>query len=81
MKITRQINKTYDIDEEILLDYINYCKENHIIPEFNDFTFWLDEQYYLEDLLGEEDGSWEYVNDSFNIDKEFKKEIDKLNND
>ena len=81
MKITQQINKTYDIDEEILLDYINYCKENDIIPEFNDFVFWLDEQYYLEDLLGEEDGSWEYVNDSFNVHKEFKKEIDKLNND
>lgn len=81
MKITQQINKTYDIDEEILLDYVNYCKENNIIPEFNDFIFWLDEQYYLEDLLDEEDGSWEYVNDSFNVNKEFKKEIDKLNND
>lgn len=81
MKITQQINKTYDIDEEILLEYINYCKKEEIIPEFNDFIFWLDGQFYLEDLACEEDGSWEYVNDSFNVYKEFKKEIDKLNND
>ena len=27
MKITQQINKTYDIDKEILLEYINYCKK------------------------------------------------------
>lgn len=81
MKITRVVHKTYDIDDDILIEYISYCNQENITPELNDFVFWLDEQYDLWGFLCEEDNDWECINNSFNLNKEFKKEINRLKND
>ena len=81
MKLIEVISNTYEIDNNTLLEYIDYCNKEDVQPTFNDFINWFDEQYYFSDFLEEDDIEFESVNGSFQVEAAFQKEIKQLNND
>ena len=81
MKLVEVIRNTYEIDNDTLLEYIDYCNKEDVQPTFDDFINWFDEQYFFSDFLEEDDFEFESVNGSFQVDNAFQKEIKQLNND
>ena len=82
MELELEVHKYYIIDDKILKEYIEYCKENNIEEGFNDFiSNFLDYYYLKDDFLESEDEFWNAVNNSFHINSEFSKEIKRLKND
>lgn len=79
MELELEVHKCYIIDDEILKEYIEYCKENNIDEDFDDFVQnFLDFYYLKDDFLESEDEFWNAVNNSFNRNFEFSKEIERL---
>lgn len=81
MKLVEVIYNTYEIDNDTLLEYIDYCNKEDVQPTFHDFIQWFDEQYFFSDFLEEDDSEFESVNGSFQVEAAFQKEIKQLNND
>jgi hypothetical protein len=82
MKLELEIHKYYNIDDKILKEYIEDCKENNTAENFDDFVQNFLDFYYLgDDFLEEEDEFWNTVNNSFQVSAEFSKEIKRLKND
>ena len=80
MRLVEVISNTYEIDDETLLQYLNYCDEEDISPTFDNFLDWFDTEYYISDFLDSTDVEFESVNNSFRKEDAFKKEINELLN-
>ena len=78
MKLVEVIYNTYEIDDDTLLEYIDYCDKEDVQPDFNDFINWFNEQYFFSDFLEEDDFEFESVNGSFQTKNEFEKVIKRL---
>ena len=81
MKLVEVISNTYEIDNDTLLEYIDYCNKEDVQPTFDDFINWFNEQYFFSDFLEEDFSEFESVNGSFQVETAFQKEIKQLNND
>ena len=78
MKIREAVEYLYEIDDDILIEYIERCKRESIKPSFKDFMDWLQDHFYLSDFEKDIEGNWKSINGSTNIDAEFLKEIERL---
>ena len=47
------------IDEDLFKEYLEYCKDNKISPEKDDFIDWINETVYVEDLI--DDSNYKYT--------------------
>ena len=83
MRLTEVITNTYEIDDKVLSEFIEYCNKQNIKSTFNNFIDWFDEQYYFSDFLDDENSDFEIINGYFEREKAFQKELKKLieNND
>ena len=82
MELELEVHKCYIIEDKILKEYIEYCKENDMdYEDFDNFIQYFLNLYYKDDFLESEDEFWNAVNNSFNINFEFSKEIERLKND
>jgi len=65
------------VDEDIITEYLDNCKEHNIIPLRDDFMDWLTSNYLISDLIDENNQDIDYTL----TDKVFNKYLENFNND
>ena len=75
MRLVEVISNTYEIDDEVLSEFLEYCDKENIESTFQNFIDWFDEQYYFSDFLESDDIDFESINGSFEIERAFQKEL------
>ena len=74
MKLTRVLELSYNIDNNILLEYKKEFPSE--MWSFEHFINWLKENYQLENLEEEcEDDYWNEINGNLDIYEEFKNQL------
>ena len=53
------------VDEELFKEYLDSCKENEISPEKDDFVGWLNNNFYIGDLVEDEQFKYTLTNSQF----------------
>lgn len=54
MKFIQTVDYTLEVTDDMLLEYVDYCKQLNKQYSASDFIEWLNCDYYLSDLVGEE---------------------------
>lgn len=80
MKITKTITYEYEIDNEILKEYLDQVEPETEIS-FTDFIDWVETMYYLYEFEESVDSEYTGINNDCRINKAFLKEIKKIEND
>jgi len=65
------------VDEDIITEYLDNCKEHNIIPLRDDFMDWLTSNYLISDLIDENNQDIDYTL----TNKVFNKYLENFNND
>ena len=70
MKFITTIDYILEADDDILLMYVDYCKQHNKYYSASDFMEWLDRNFYWPDLVGDErisdDLTTSYLTDEIN---------------
>lgn len=71
MKFIQTVDYVLEVTDEMLLEYVDYCKQhNKQYYSASDFIEWLRNNYYLSDLVGDErvsdDLTTRYLTDEIN---------------
>ena len=70
MKFTQTVDYILEVTDDMLLEYVDYCKQRNKQYSASDFIEWLNYNYYLSDLVGDErvsdDLTTEYLIDEIN---------------
>ena len=79
MKFTQTIDYILEVGDDILLEYVDYCKQHNKQYSASDFRGWLRYNYYLYDLVEDErvsdDLTTRYLIDEINYIKNDRKRI------
>ena len=54
MKFIQTVEYVLEVEDDTLLEYVDYCKQRDKQYSASDFIEWLKCNYYLSDLVGEE---------------------------
>ena len=54
MKFTQTVDYTLEVEDDMLLEYVDYCKQHNKPYSASDFIEWLRYNYYLSELVGDE---------------------------
>jgi hypothetical protein len=70
MKFIQTVDYIMEVEDDMLLEYVDYCKQHNKQYSASDFIEWLRNNYYLSDLVGEErvsdDLTTSYLTDEIN---------------
>lgn len=54
MKFIQTVDYVLEVTDDMLLEYVDYCKQYNKQYLSSDFMEWLENNYYLSDLVGDE---------------------------
>ena len=54
MKFIQTVDYVLEVTDDMLLEYVDYCKQYNKQYSASDFMEWLENNYYLSDLVGDE---------------------------
>ena len=54
MKFIQTVDYLMEVEDDVLLEYVDYCKQHNKQYSASYFIEWLRNNYYLSDLVGEE---------------------------
>jgi hypothetical protein len=54
MKFLQTVDYVLEVTDDMLLEYVDYCKQYNKQYLASDFMEWLENNYYLSDLVGDE---------------------------
>ena len=54
MKFIQTVDYVLEVSDDMLLEYVDYCKQHDKQYLASDFITWLENNYYLSDLVGDE---------------------------
>ena len=73
--------KTYEINDSLLEEYVKYVLTNGTEPGFYQFIEWFSDAHDLDDMQIDNYSEWSSVNGNYDINAEFKNEIENYYND
>lgn len=54
MRFTQTVDYILEVTDDMLLEYVDYCKQHNKQYSASDFIEWLNYNYYLSELVGDE---------------------------